>query len=76
MEVNTVSSEVEEEDYETCPNGKMTKLDDEKKNIVFETPCPEDVVIDEREEGMEPMTPRIKMGCNDASNTLKEIGFP
>ncbi len=31
---------MEEEDYETCPDGKMTKLDDEEENTMLETPCP------------------------------------
>jgi hypothetical protein len=73
MEANTISSEVEEEDCETCPNGGMTKSDDEEENIVLETPCPKNIVMDE-EEGMEPTTLRIKTGYNDASSTLKEIG--
>jgi hypothetical protein len=68
VEVITINSEVEEEDYETCPNGEMTKLDDEEKNIVLETPCPKDLMTNE-EEGMEPTTLRIKMGYNDMQVT-------
>ncbi len=75
MEDNTISGEVEEEDCETCPNGRMAKLDDEEESTVLETPCPKDLVTDEEEEGMEPATPRIKTCYNDASSTLREIGY-
>jgi hypothetical protein len=34
-----------------------------------------DVLMDEEEEGMEPMTPWIETSYNDANNTPKEIGF-
>jgi hypothetical protein len=75
VEANTISSEVEEEDYETCPNGKMMKLNDEEESTMFKRPCPKNLVTYEEEEGMELATPRIKMDYNDASSTLKEIGF-
>jgi len=52
----------------------MTKSDDEEENIVLKTPCPKNIVTDE-EEGMEPTTPRIKTGYNDASSTLRELGL-
>jgi hypothetical protein len=73
VEVITNSGEVEEEDCETCPDGEMMESDDEEENMVFETPCPEDVVTDEKEEGMKSMTPRIETSCNDANCTPKEI---
>jgi hypothetical protein len=47
----------------------------EEENMMFETPCLEDVVTDEEKEGMESMTPRTEMGYNDANNTPEEIGF-
>ncbi len=31
VDANTINNKVKEEDYETCPNGKMTKLDDKEK---------------------------------------------
>ncbi len=39
------------------------------------TPCPEDAMMDEEEEkeNMKLVTPRKKMGSNDANNTPKEI---
>jgi hypothetical protein len=73
VEANTISSEVEEEDCETCPNGGMTKLNDEEESTMFKTPSPKNLVTYE-EEGMELATPRIKMDYNDASSTLIEIG--
>jgi hypothetical protein len=36
----TISGEVEEEDYKTCPNSKMMQLNDEKESMVPMTPCP------------------------------------
>ncbi len=74
VEAITISNKVEEEDYETCPNGRMMELDDEEESTMFETPCLEDVVTDEEEEGMELRTPRTEMGYNDANNTPKKIG--
>jgi hypothetical protein len=50
VEANTINSEVEEEDCETCPNGGMTKLNDEE-STVFKTLCPKDLVTYEEEEG-------------------------
>ncbi len=49
MEANTISNEMEEEDYETCPNGGMTQLNDKEDNTMPKTPCPKDVLIDEEE---------------------------
>jgi hypothetical protein len=74
VEANIISGKVKEEDYETCPNGKMTKFDDKEENIVPKTLCLEDVVMDEEEEGTEPMTLEIETGCNDVSSTHKKIG--
>jgi len=37
MEVNKISSEVEEEHFKTCLDGGMTKSNDEEKNMVLET---------------------------------------
>jgi hypothetical protein len=42
---------------------------------VPKTPCPKGVLIDEKEESMEPMTLRTKMCYNDVSNTTITIGF-
>jgi hypothetical protein len=58
MEVNMISSKVEEENYATYPYGIMTMSDDEEKNTVLETPCPKDVVTDEKEEGTKLVTPK------------------
>ncbi len=73
MEAITISSEVEEEDCETCLDGRMMESDDEEESTVFETPCLEDVVTNEEEEGMKPMIPWTKTCCNDANSTPKEI---
>jgi len=69
VEANINSSKVKEEDYETCPNGKMTKLDDKEESIVPKTPCPKDVAMDEKEESTEPTTLKIETGCYDVSST-------
>ncbi len=53
-----ISSKVEEENYATYPYGIMTMSDDEEKNTVLETPCPKDVVTDEKEEGTKLVTPK------------------
>jgi hypothetical protein len=42
---------------------------------MLETPCLEDAMIDEEEEGTKLATPRTKTCSNDASNTRKEIDF-
>jgi hypothetical protein len=42
---------MDEEDFETCPYGKMMELDDKEENTMPETPCLEDVLMDEEEEG-------------------------
>jgi len=55
---------VEEEDEQECTDGEMTK----KK-----TPCLEDAMTDEEEEGTKLATPRTKTCSNDASNTPREI---
>jgi hypothetical protein len=39
MEASTISSKVEEEDYETYPYGRMTELDDEEKNTMPKRCC-------------------------------------
>ncbi len=52
MEANIISSEVEEEDCETCPYGGMMESDDEEESIVPKTPCLEDVMTDEEDEGI------------------------
>ncbi len=75
MEVNTIISKVEEEEYETCSDDGIIKLDDEEKNIVLETPCPKDVVIDEEEEGTELTTPRTKIGYNVQATHLKKLSL-
>jgi hypothetical protein len=60
VEANTISSKVKEEDFTTCLDGKMTKLDEEEKNTVLKTLCPKDVMTNEEEEGTKPTTtPRI-----------------
>ncbi len=61
VEANTINSKVKKEDYETCPNGKMTKLDDKEESTVPKTLHPKDVVMDEEEDGTEPMTTRIEI---------------
>jgi len=61
VEANTINSKVKEEDYETSPNGKMTKLDDKEESTVPKTLHPKDVVMDEEEDGTEPMTTRIEI---------------
>ncbi len=40
---------MEEKDFLACPNDKMTKSDDEKKNMIPETPCPKDVMTNDEE---------------------------
>jgi hypothetical protein len=40
VEVNTISSEMEEEDYKTCLDGGMTKLNDKEESTMPKTPCP------------------------------------
>jgi hypothetical protein len=40
VEAITISSKVEEEDYETCLDGEMMESNDKEENMVFETPCP------------------------------------
>jgi hypothetical protein len=40
MEVNKISSEVEEEHFETCLDGGMSKSNDKEKNMVLETLSP------------------------------------
>jgi hypothetical protein len=37
VEANTINSEVKEEDYETCLDGIMTKLDDEEESTMINT---------------------------------------
>jgi len=74
VEVNTINSKVKEEDYETCPNGKMKKLDDKEENTVPKTLRPKDVLMDEEEDGTEPTTSNIEIGCNNVNNTQKKIG--
>ncbi len=49
MEANTINNQVEEKDFLACPNDKMTKSDDEKKNMIPETPCPKDVMTNDEE---------------------------
>ncbi len=55
---------MEEEDEQESTDGEMTK----KK-----TPCLEDAMTDEEEEGTKLATPRTKTCSNDASNTPREI---
>jgi hypothetical protein len=40
---------------------------------VPETPCLEDAMTDEEEEGTKLTTPRTKISSNDARTTLREI---
>jgi hypothetical protein len=40
MEVNKISNEVEEEHFETCLDGGMSKSNDKEKNMVLETLSP------------------------------------
>ncbi len=51
MEVNTIGSEVDEEDSATCPNGKMMESDDEEESVVLKTPCLENTMTNSKEEG-------------------------
>jgi hypothetical protein len=51
MEVNIISSKVEEDNYEIYPYGRMTESNDEEKTTMLETPCPKDVMTNEEEEG-------------------------
>jgi hypothetical protein len=74
MEANTISSEVDEEDFATCPNGEMMESYDKKESMVLKTPCLENTMTDSKEEGMKSTTPRSKMGSNDVTNTPKKIG--
>ncbi len=66
---NTITNEVEEEGSPTCPNGKMTKLDDEKESMVPKTTCLAMTNSDETKKGMKLMTTRSKMGSNDVNTT-------
>jgi hypothetical protein len=75
VEANTISNEVEEEDFVVCPNGEMTKLNDKKESTVPNTPCPEDAMSNEEEESMELTIPRTKTCSNDVSNIPKKIGY-
>jgi hypothetical protein len=70
MEVNTISNEVEEKDFTTCPNVEMMKSDDKEKNTVLETPCPKNTMANEEKESTKLVTPWTKIGFNDVSNTL------
>ncbi len=74
MEANTISSKVDEEDSTTRPIGEMMELDDKEESMVLQTPCLENTMTNSNEEGIEPMTPRSKMGSNDVTNTPKIIG--
>ncbi len=67
VEVNIIRNEVDENDYDTCPNGRMTK----KK-----TWCPRHhaQVMDEEEECTKLTTPRTKLNYNDVNNTPRGIG--
>jgi hypothetical protein len=65
---------VDEDDCDTCPDGRMTKLDDEEESMVPKAPCPEDVVMDEKEKCTKLTTLRTKLNYNDANNTPREIG--
>jgi hypothetical protein len=47
----------------------MIESDDKEEITMLEITCPEYVMTNEEEEGMESTTPRIEMGSNDASNT-------
>jgi len=58
MEVNIINNEVEKKDYKTCPNGGMIKLYDKEENTMPKTPCPEDVLTNEEEEGIKSTTPK------------------
>jgi hypothetical protein len=58
VEVKIINNEVEKEDNNTCPDGGMIELDDKEKNMMPKTPCPEDVLIDEEEEGIKLVTPK------------------
>ncbi len=64
---------MEEEEFATCLDGKMTKSDDKEKNMIPKTPCPKDAMKNDEEEGTEPITPRTEIGSKVASNTPKEI---
>ncbi len=75
MEANTISSEVDEEDPTTCPNGEMMESNDEERNMVLKTPCLENTMTDSKKEGMKLITPKSKMGSNDVTNTPKKIGY-
>jgi hypothetical protein len=70
METNTINNKVEEKDSKTCLDGEMTK-----ENMVPKTPCPKDVLTNEKEKNKELVTPRTKMGYNDVSNTTRKFGF-
>jgi hypothetical protein len=74
VEVNTISNKVEEKKYKICLDGGMMELNDREESMVPKTPCLEGVLTDEEEEGTKLVTPRTKTCCNDASNTLREIG--
>jgi hypothetical protein len=43
VETNTISSEVEEGDFETCLDGEMMKSNDEEESMVPKTPCPKEL---------------------------------
>ncbi len=47
VEANTISNEVEEEDFVVCPNGEMTESNDKKESSVPNTPYPKDVMSNE-----------------------------
>ncbi len=75
--MHRISNEVKEEDFATCLDGKMVKLDDKEKNTMPKTTCLENTMMDfkKEEEGMKLTTPSLKMGSNDVNNTLKKIGY-
>jgi len=74
--VHRINNKVKEEDFATCLDGKMVKLDDEEKNTMLKTTCLENTMMDfeKEKEGMKLTTPRLEMGSNDVNNTLRKIG--
>jgi chemotaxis response regulator CheB len=75
--VHTINSEVEEEDFTPCLDGKMKKSNDQKKNTMLKTTHPENTMMDSKKEkeGMKLTTPRLEMGSNDVNNKPRKIGY-
>ncbi len=75
MEVNTISNEVEKEDYNTCPYGGMIELNDKEKNTMPKTRCPKNVFTDEKEENTKLVTPKTETSYNVRTTHPQKLGL-